>query len=302
MIRTVGFSLLLVASSLYAASDSISVRNEFYSLLLKDEDFEQIRNSAMQKCLQDFSHLKNYGEILKEWYETVFDIDSLKLSAQSYIDSTLTNEDMKHIITFLKSDAGKKFEKMNKGLSDLFPEVMKQRIRHHLPLLHKKISQQRRNTLQHVKTPQFSGAMVEDPAGKYNFKFTEKKWDLMDTTISPYADFSFKYQKGVCYGVILSEESAMPADKVKEAAKYNLEKESKNFSVVKETAITVNDAPGYLLEMDAEIRGIPYTYIGYYFGGSGGAIQVLCWTNQESADDYKKDIIEFLDGMCAFVK
>jgi hypothetical protein len=51
------------------------------------------------------------------------------------------------------------------------------------------------------------------------------------------------------------------------------------------------------MKFNSTVRTVQVTYLGYYYGGPEGTIQVLGYTGQNLFDKYEKDLTEFLDGL-----
>lgn len=52
-----------------------------------------------------------------------------------------------------------------------------------------------------------------------------------------------------------------------------------------------------MMQMSGTIRGMRFTYYGYYYSNSNGTIQLLTYTGENLFPNYLNDIEEFLNGL-----
>ena len=69
-----------------------------------------------------------------------------------------------------------------------------------------------------------------------------------------------------------------------------------DIKVVKEDRRVVNGKEILFMQLEGTITGIPFTYLGYYYAGPAGTIQTLTMTGQNLLDEYRGDMMEFLNG------
>ena len=66
---------------------------------------------------------------------------------------------------------------------------------------------------------------------------------------------------------------------------------------VREKRRRVNGTEVLMLEIDTSLRGVPLTYLGYFYGGSPGTVQLLTFTGRNLVDEFRADFEEFLNGL-----
>jgi hypothetical protein len=49
--------------------------------------------------------------------------------------------------------------------------------------------------------------------------------------------------------------------------------------------------------MDGTMKGIKFTYFGYYYSNAEGTVQFITYTSQNLLDKYKESIEELLNGL-----
>jgi hypothetical protein len=50
------------------------------------------------------------------------------------------------------------------------------------------------------------------------------------------------------------------------------------------------------LKLTGTIQTIPFVYYGYYYGGTEGTLQAICYTSANVFDEFKPDFDDFLNG------
>lgn len=292
--------LLLFVFAIHADNHD-DIRDRFLSLVFKDEHVSTLQKQMITNAVSRNPNVAQYRDELKAWADEVFAVDSIRNQMSSYFDTSLSQKDMQAVVSFYESETGKRFLACNEGLSRHVQSLMNKRFSANIARLQTSIAQKKRNTLEEIKTPSFDGAKVEDPAGKYRFKFKKEKWSLLKQNLTPNADFSFEHSNGKIMGIILSEGRSIDSDALKEAAKRNLRMGSDRMRVIDEKDINLDSNKGYFLEMNARMRSQELRYFGYVIGGTNGGVQVLCWTYADHADEYREEAMGFLNGLQSFL-
>jgi hypothetical protein len=96
--------------------------------------------------------------------------------------------------------------------------------------------------------------------------------------------------------MIISERISIPMDKLREIALDNARDAAPDIKVVEEQRRRVNGTDVLMMRLEGTTNGIPFTYLGYYYGGPVGTIQVITYTGQNLFDEYRKEFEEFLNG------
>ncbi len=70
-----------------------------------------------------------------------------------------------------------------------------------------------------------------------------------------------------------------------------------DIKVINEEYRSVNGVQVLMMQMSGTIRGMRFTYYGYYYSNSNGTIQLLTYTGENLFPNYLNDIEEFLNGL-----
>jgi hypothetical protein len=106
----------------------------------------------------------------------------------------------------------------------------------------------------------------------------------------------FTHKTGDAYAMVISERISVPTDSLKKIALANAKAVAPDVKVVSEEKRIVNGKEVLCLETAGTTQGIPFTYYGYYYGGSEGTLQVVTYTSSNIFDEYKRDFDDFLNG------
>lgn len=145
------------------------------------------------------------------------------------------------------------------------------------------------------RTPAEATHEIELLRGKAWLSFDPKKWK--ETKSEETGKRGFQHLNGDGYAMVIIERIQIPTDQLREIALSNMREAASDVKVVEEQRRRVNGTDLLLLRMEVHIKGIPFTYLGYYYGGLEGTIQVITYTGQNLFDEYRKDFESFLNGL-----
>jgi hypothetical protein len=129
---------------------------------------------------------------------------------------------------------------------------------------------------------------------KVFMSFNPSKWKEMRSTEG--GKRSFRYANGDGYAMVIAERIEIPTDQLRTIALANMRKTGGEIRVVDEQRRNVNCTDVLLLQIDVTVQGTPFTYLGYYYGGPAGTVQVITYTGRKRFENYRKEFEEFLNG------
>ena len=153
--------------------------------------------------------------------------------------------------------------------------------------------------------PAHSSVATKPAGSKTLFKFTqggfaiwydETKW-VKQTQPDDSAPLQFRFKRGDGYAVVLVEELNIPLATLKQVAIENAKRAAPDAQVVFEETRTVNGKEVLCMKFDGTVKGIPFRYYGYYYGGKQGTIQLLTFTGQDLFAKYEQEFSDFLNGL-----
>ena len=137
--------------------------------------------------------------------------------------------------------------------------------------------------------------LFKAPQGGFGIWYDDTKW-LIDQK-SDHATAEFKLKRGDAYALVLVEELNIPIATLKEIALENAKEAAPDAKIIFEETRTVNKKEVLCMKMEGTIKGIPFRYYGYYYGGKQGTIQLLTFTGQTIFAKYEQDLTDFLNGL-----
>jgi hypothetical protein len=107
---------------------------------------------------------------------------------------------------------------------------------------------------------------------------------------------NFHHASGDVYAMIIAERLAIPMDKLKGLALANAKQASPDMKVVEEARRNVNGVEVLTMRFEGTVNGVRFAYLGLYYGGEQGVVQVLTYTGRNLFDEYRSVMEEFLNG------
>lgn len=123
----------------------------------------------------------------------------------------------------------------------------------------------------------------------------ETKWKPLESD-SP-RRLTFANVNGTAWATVVSEPLAAPTGTVRDLAVTSAQKTDPDTRVSLEEKRIVNGREILALQMSRTIKGIPFTFLGYYHGGTSGAIQVVAYTLSGEFERNFKGLTDFLNGL-----
>jgi hypothetical protein len=96
--------------------------------------------------------------------------------------------------------------------------------------------------------------------------------------------------------MVISERIGLTTETLKNAAVANAKKGMPDVKIVSEEKRVFKGKELLCLKLTGTIQGTPFTYYGYFYGGTEGTLQVVTYTASNSFDEFKQDFDDFLNG------
>ena len=138
--------------------------------------------------------------------------------------------------------------------------------------------------------------LFKAPQAEFGIWYDNTKW-MMQPQGDDRGRFQFKLKRGDAYAIALVEELNIPLATLKEAVLQNAKQAAPDVQLVSEETRTVNKKEVLCLQFDGTVKGIPFRYYGYYYGGKQGSIQLLTFTGRDLFTKYEQDLSDFLNGL-----
>ena len=127
--------------------------------------------------------------------------------------------------------------------------------------------------------------------------FNEAKWRPQEDPEPGPRTYMITHARGDAYAMVIEERLEASLDALRRVAVENAKKAAPDAAVVREERRTVNGLEVLLLQIDATIRQVPFSYLGYYYTGPQGSVQVVTFTGRNLLREYEPDLLDFLNGL-----
>jgi len=124
-----------------------------------------------------------------------------------------------------------------------------------------------------------------------------KKWKFSPAEDGGAGEYDFDFRNGDVYAMIITERTEIPMESLKDIAVKNAREVAPDLEVVEEEFRMVNNKKMFCMRMNGTIKGIQFSYFGYYFSSPNGTIQFLTYTSKNLFDSNRSEMEELLNGL-----
>jgi len=149
--------------------------------------------------------------------------------------------------------------------------------------------------IKHFNRPITSTTKAQINHGKSLIYYSSKLWICKG--VEEGGRLSFGHRNGDGTVMSITERIEVPMDTLREQVIANAKKAAPDLKIVSEEPQIINGKNFLVMEFKATIKGIPFQYLGYYYTGNAGSIQVFAYTAQNLFEEYRKDFTNFLNGV-----
>ncbi len=153
-----------------------------------------------------------------------------------------------------------------------------------------------KDTLSFLKTNSSKGYLKSE-TGKYAIWYQDKKWKVSTQRGSEATELALNRIKGDAYAMTICERIPIAFEYLKEIALENARTADPNARIVKEEYRRVNGKILLHLRIEATIKGIQATFLGYYYSSPELTLQFLTYTATALVKNYEQECYELLNGL-----
>jgi len=144
--------------------------------------------------------------------------------------------------------------------------------------------------------PAEAKTLFKAPQGGFGIWYDNTKWAIVNEA-DDQGRVHFKLKRGDAYAFVLIEEITIPISTLRDVALENAKAAAPDARIILEENRTVNKTQVLCMKIEGTVKGIPFRYYGYYYGGKQGTIQVLTFTGQDLFAKYEQEFTDFLNGL-----
>ena len=123
------------------------------------------------------------------------------------------------------------------------------------------------------------------------------KWSFVKNQENTDAEYKFQLKGKDLYAMAITEGIEIPIESLADIAFETARNSAPDAKVVAQEYRTVNDRKLIYMEINGTIKGIKFTYLGYYFSDASGSTQLVTYTASNATAKYRSDITDFLNGL-----
>lgn len=114
----------------------------------------------------------------------------------------------------------------------------------------------------------------------------------------PAHEFALQHVDGDVYGFTIAERIEVPLEAMKEVILSNARDGGfEKAKISEEENRIVNGKNVLYLVMEGEVKKVPFTFTFYVYSSTAGVLQAGAYTTRNLQNQYKKDIIDLLNGV-----
>jgi hypothetical protein len=130
---------------------------------------------------------------------------------------------------------------------------------------------------------------------KASVSFNPAQWQ--ETRSAEAGRLTFQHRTGNGHAMVIAEQIEIPTNQLREIALANMRKTGRDIRVVDEQHRRVNGTDVLLLQTDLTVDGTAFTYLGYYYGGPSGTVQVIAYIDRTRFASARREFEDFLNGL-----
>ncbi len=136
-------------------------------------------------------------------------------------------------------------------------------------------------------------------SSKFNIGFwlNPKAWSFKKDESATGVEYELKWKEGDLYAMILTEKLEIPLNTLKEIALDNARDAAPDIKIIKEEYRKINGLNVLFIQMNGTMKGIKFSYYGYYYSNQNGTVQFVTYTSQNLLGEYQKDCEILLNGL-----
>jgi hypothetical protein len=131
--------------------------------------------------------------------------------------------------------------------------------------------------------------------GQFRLNYKSDEWTA--SRVAETGTWQLNHKKGDAYVKFIAERTEIPTDVLSKAALDRVRELDPEMRILKEDKRSISGVEVMTIRFDAVPKGIPLSFLAYYYGGKEGSVQILGWAGQNMFVEKRADLQELLDGL-----
>lgn len=142
-----------------------------------------------------------------------------------------------------------------------------------------------------------SNFLIKSKKLNVGFWLNPKLWSFDRPSENTDGEYNLRLKGADLYGMIITEKVEIPLETLKNLALKKAMNAAPDAKIVKEEYRIVNGIKVLLLQINATVQGVKFTYYGYYFSNTNGTVQLITYTSKNLFEGYKPKMETLLNGI-----
>ena len=130
--------------------------------------------------------------------------------------------------------------------------------------------------------------------GKASVYYDPAKWKNLKE--SEPGRFELTHKDGDGYAIVIAERMQVPLESLRNIALAHAKEAAPDARLVAEEKREVNGSEVLFMQTAGTIQGMSFVYVGYFYTGKAGSVQIITYTGENLLEEYQKDFEELLNG------
>lgn len=147
--------------------------------------------------------------------------------------------------------------------------------------------------------PELEKTVEADPGqvsyGNFTLNFNPDIWKADPPSTA--GTWQLASRSGEAYAKLIAEKYEIPLDSLVQIALEKMKEQDPRMRLVSQSERTVSGLRVREMQIDTAPSGIPVTFLGYYYGGKAGAVQLLTWSAPAEFATQRALLQSLLDGL-----
>ncbi|MFY7839120.1 MAG: DUF3157 family protein [Lacibacter sp.] len=133
--------------------------------------------------------------------------------------------------------------------------------------------------------------------------YNETKWNLSDMKPTEASEYLLKLKDKDGYCITVVEKIEIPIENFSSIVVKSMKmRGAENVNIETEEYRMVNGKRVLFMQFSVTMKGMNFTYAGYYFSNESGTTQILCYTAKNLFKQYQQDFMTMLNGFVVVPK
>ena len=143
--------------------------------------------------------------------------------------------------------------------------------------------------------PATATARLDFLRGKGSLYYDPRKWNQQPA--DERGILQLEHTDGDVYGMVIAERLEMTIDALRDLVLTNAKSSAPDAEIVSQQTRRVNGREVMVVQMQGTMQSIRFVYLGYYYAGPEGAIQIVTYTGANLFAEYRPQMEQLLDGL-----